>query len=711
MSGNARTAKAPGRLTALAAAARQNLHAVFNSYSEVLFLQGWPAGLALFAATLLNPNVAAAGLISILSAYLFARQLEMDRSFLSSGFYTYNPLLAGLAIGYLFKLTPLTVLFLVSAGIFTFVLTILMNNLFSMWLKLPILSLPFVIISSIAYLASSKYSGLFVNGMYPHGEAALARHLPEWASGFLTSLGAIFFLPTAEAGLVIALVILLTSRILFLLAVLGYLCGTSVTALLTGSFHEAFSDVNHFNSILIAMALGGVFLIPSRRSCVMAMIAVTASTMFLGSVQVFWSSWGIPGFTLPFNFVCLSFIYVLGLVNYPLVAKNIRSTPEETLDEYLSNFCRYGGTERTLWLPFPGRWTVWQGVDGQWTHQGGYRYAFDFVITDDDGRTFRDTGMNATDYYAFRKPVLSPLRGRVLKVIDSLPDNQVGQVDKSNPWGNLIVLQDERGFFVALAHLAQDSVNVREGDWVERGTLLASCGNSGYSPQPHIHVQAQATGEIGSTSLPCSFVSFMRENLYYANAIPGEGDAVEPLFCDKTLEMKTSFMLDDRFSFEITRGGRSIGRLSLVVKSTPDGAFYFDSGKGRLYFGRHEGTFYTWRVEGRDPHLRNFFLALPRLPLAYREGLEWHDSLPLGVVAKGAKKALVQFASAFAHRLAKVRAVLRSRGRSEIAGSVHAGALGIHRQTAVELDDYVGFKRLQVDDTQYRRVEDEPVRS
>ena len=69
---------------------------------------------------------------------------------------------------------------------------------------------------------------------------------------------------------------------------------------------------------------------------------------------MFWSAFGIPGFTLPFNIVSMSFLYVLGLVNYPLLATYIKATPEETLDNYLSNLRRYPGTYRTLSLPFTG---------------------------------------------------------------------------------------------------------------------------------------------------------------------------------------------------------------------------------------------------------------------------------------------------------------------------------------------------------------------
>ncbi len=91
-------------------------------------------------------------------------------------------------------------------------------------------------------------------------------YFPIWLAGFFNSLGAIFFSPNVIAGILLAAIILVSSRILFLLAIIGYSSGTLVRALMVGSFQQALSDINSFNFILIAMALGGVFLVPSIKS-------------------------------------------------------------------------------------------------------------------------------------------------------------------------------------------------------------------------------------------------------------------------------------------------------------------------------------------------------------------------------------------------------------------------------------------------------------
>lgn len=690
---------------------RRHLEALVDSYSEVLFLKGWRLGGAIMVITLLAPNVALAGMVAVLAAYAFARFLRMGPVFLESGFYTYNPLLVGLSLGYLFRLTPLTLFFVVTAGITAFVLT---HGLFSAawyYLRLPVLSLPFVVVSSLAYLAAGSYTNLYVDSLYPRSVAAVETLLPLWLGGFLRSMGAIFFVPSAVAGALIAVALLTRSRILFLLAIGGYYAGTLTLAALGGG-GQAFTNLNAFNFILIAMALGGVFMVPSLTSYVLAFIAVVTSTLFLSSAEVFWSRWGVPVLALPFNLVTLGFLYALKLVEHPLLARG-SGTPEEVLDEHLTRDLRFPGSPRSLALPFAGRWTVWQAFDGPWTHQGPWRYAYDFVITDAQGETHRGDGSRVEDYLAFRKPVLSPIKGRVVHVVDAHADNPIGTTDRTNNWGNLVVLKDERGFFVEISHLAQGSIRVREGEWVERGALLGLCGNSGYSPQPHIHLQVQATEQVGAPTLPFSFVAYQAGGTFHANDTPPSGTLVETLPVEAALVNRMGFVLDEVYRFRVEGCDRTRfpesreGVVEMMVRMAPDGTFFLDSGRGRLYFGSRDGTFFFHRMEGADPCMRALFLALPRMPLAYRRNLRWSDHVPAGTVTWGVRRGLVRLARSVAPRLGTVSVDLDFVDERRIVGRVRSGLLMREWETQVVMHPFRGFQSVRVGDLRMERVDDE----
>ena len=685
---------------------RSPLQAVFHSYAEIFFLQSRVLGVAIFLVMLIEPNVALGGMLSVVGAYGFARLIRMGREFLSSGFYTYNPLLVGLAAGYMFRITPLVALLVVMAGVLAFVATTLIANVLTVYFKLPILSLPFAVVRSLIYLASLRYGNVLAPAVHGHGllRGDFGAGMPFWMVGYLKAFGAILCMPNVVAGGLLCLFVLASSRILFLLSVLGYVVGATVRMLMLGSAVQAFADVHNFNFILIAMAVGGVFLVPSLSSYLLAMIAVAVSTVLMDAIVALWSLHGIPAFTLPFNLVSMSVIYVLGIVGYPMIVTRFGRTPEETLENHLANQLRYTGQERTLYLPFSGTWTVWQAFDGQWTHKGAWRYAYDFVITDSDDKTHGGDGDKLEDYYCFGKPVLSPVRGHVVRVVDDLPDNPPGEVEKGSNWGNAVIMQDLRGCFVGISHFACASIKVKPGDWVERGTVLGLCGNSGYSPQPHIHIQAQLTDAVGANSVPYSLASYAESGRYHANELPAEKQRVEPLFPDKYLDGAMTFLLDEVQEYDVLRGDTVVDRLTATVKMAIDGTLYLQSDHGVLYFGKHEGTFYFYRLEGDDPWLRAIFLALPRLPLAHREKLAWHDYVPVGLATSGVRRMLVRFLSSFYPDLARVEVMQAFEGQRRVRSEIAPRFLGARRVAEVELDPSKGFKSIRIDGIELRRT-------
>jgi murein DD-endopeptidase MepM/ murein hydrolase activator NlpD len=503
--------------------------------------------------------------------------------------------------------------------------------------------------------------------------------LPAPLEGFLTALGTLLFLPVWPAGAVVAMVIALRSRILLLAALAGWAAGAAVRAAAVGSWDAAWGAGDGFNAMLAAMAVGAVFLVPSWRSLALGLVAAAACAL-AGDALAAWSAWGgagLPAFTLPFALVVLAALHVLGLARSPLLAARPGATPEDTLAEHWAERLRFPGTLRSIAPPFAGTWTVWQAGDGPWTHRGAWRDALDVVVCGGDGRTHAGDGARLEDYHAFRRPVLAPVAGQVVAVVDGVPDNPPGTVDHARPWGNLVVIHDARGFFVELSHLACGSLLVAPGQWVARGQELGRCGSSGRSPQPHLHLQVQASAAVGAPALPFSLASWWDGERFQANALPRLGGGIEAVPADPALEPWVRLNLGDRLVFAARRQGRPAGTVRWQVVLGDDGGLVIASPHGRLHCGRHEDTFYCYRVEGRDPWLRALLLALPRLPLCRRDGLVWEDRLP--VSAAGTTPATV--AAGLAALARPAWAVLRARHRFEgpwtVRGEVRGAGLRI----------------------------------
>jgi len=150
-------------------------------------------------------------------------------------------------------------------------------------------------------------------------------------------------------------------------------------------------------------------------------------------------------------------------------------------------------------LPTEGEWTVVNGdPTREHSHSWGVltqRYAYDLVVTDEEGRTYQGSGETPEDYYCYGEPLVAPADGVVVAANDGHRDyhRTGGWLDprQRDIRGNFVTIEHADGEYSVLAHLQQNSVRVSGGDRVERGDPIGRCGNSGNSTEPHLHFHAQ----------------------------------------------------------------------------------------------------------------------------------------------------------------------------------------------------------------------------
>lgn len=163
--------------------------------------------------------------------------------------------------------------------------------------------------------------------------------------------------------------------------------------------------------------------------------------------------------------------------------------------------------------PFDGEWAVVNGsTDKQYSHSWfpiRQRYAYDFVITDDEGNTHDGSG-SLDSFYCFDEPILAPADGTVVRAKDGHRDHHrtTGWVDplQYRLAGNYVVIEHADGEYSFLAHLTDGSVCVEPGEAVEQGQEIGRCGHSGNSSEPHLHfhVQDHSIPYVGA-GLPIQF--------------------------------------------------------------------------------------------------------------------------------------------------------------------------------------------------------------
>ncbi len=98
---------------------------------------------------------------------------------------------------------------------------------------------------------------------------------------------------------------------------------------------------------------------------------------------------------------------------------------------------------------------------------------------------------NLKQYNIYETELTSPCNGKILNAISNIPDNNPPKIDREQSSGNHIIIACN-GIEVMLAHLKQNSLRITSGDQVLTGDILGEVGNSGYSNEPHLHLQANS---------------------------------------------------------------------------------------------------------------------------------------------------------------------------------------------------------------------------
>lgn len=171
---------------------------------------------------------------------------------------------------------------------------------------------------------------------------------------------------------------------------------------------------------------------------------------------------------------------------------------------------------RTYAMPLEGSWYM-RGVPLVTSHHRfvpATEYALDFFRMDAEGRIFDGDRADPTTYFGYGATVYAMAPGRVVRVINDSVEDLAFRIPREGEsreafderisahyredveaqalaavTGNLVVIEQDDGYFAAYGHLAESSVLVEVGQRVETGTPLAAVGGTGEGGVVHLHVQ------------------------------------------------------------------------------------------------------------------------------------------------------------------------------------------------------------------------------
>ena len=610
--------------------AKQYLTELFRGYAAVVFVDRAWLGAMFACSTFIFPNIGGAGLLGAVTGLTTGLQLGFSKH--HNRISVLNCLLVGLSLGAFFEFSIYLAGLIILSAFFTVFVTVGVADSLSRWDRLPALSVPFVLIAILAASIAHSYPGL-------HRYAALRVDTSEWFGhgfdAFFNALGATYFTPHPLMGAILFAGLFWRSRYLALLAASGYIVGSVVFIYLTDAHDPGLLVWSGFTFAFTSVALGGIYTIPSRAGFLFALAAAAISALLAAALIPMALAYHLPLMAAPLLITLLTVLAALrkrtGLTP-PWLAPQ-PGLPEVNYERARLATVRSGELNSVpLLLPVFGEWSIYQGFDGPHTHQAPWQHALDLHMTE-RGRSFRGEGARLEDYFCFDLPVISPAHAVVVRVLDSLPDNAPGEVDVKNNWGNFVLLRLHSGLHVLLAHLRQHSVKAKEGHHVVPGTLIANCGNSGRSPQPHLHLQVQVDAALGGATHPfhlCSVLTHQADDdapEYQLICRPPEGMRIQAAVPDAVLASRLHLPVGRSFSYALTLPGNKskAGTLSVELKLT--GQFRLSSTRGASSaFEESNGVlaFYD-RLGARDRLLDLWLVALGLTPLTER-AQSWQDA-------------------------------------------------------------------------------------
>jgi hypothetical protein len=179
----------------------------------------------------------------------------------------------------------------------------------------------------------------------------------------------------------------------------------------------------------------------------------------------------------------------------------------------------------TNWVALNG------GCDPGWPHRStplptngnlyaGQLFAIDWKRTDDQGVFYTGDKTKNESYVDYGSEVIAVADGTVTAALDGMDANAPGVLPANDPVlgpkltvqnvdGNHIVLDIGGGVYAFYAHLIKGTLQVKVGDRVSKGQLIAKLGNTGNANASHQHFHLMdGPSVLGSSGLPYVIDSF-----------------------------------------------------------------------------------------------------------------------------------------------------------------------------------------------------------
>lgn len=193
-------------------------------------------------------------------------------------------------------------------------------NLLGTW-KTPALTAPFILTALCFLLACARFGRLHSTNVLPTAglpKAATVEGVVTASTvveGLFSGVAQVFFQGNAITGVFFAVGLLISSRVACAAALLGSLIGLIVAWGMGASEPAIRYGAFGFNSVLTAIAMGGIFFVVDAASTTYGVLATVTTAVVFAAASAALEPLGMPALTSPF--VLVVWLFVLASPLFP----------------------------------------------------------------------------------------------------------------------------------------------------------------------------------------------------------------------------------------------------------------------------------------------------------------------------------------------------------------------------------------------------------